>query len=186
MADMETHDDNDLEMPAAGEEDGAGPAGGNEKMVTEAVEDEGEDDTKEETATAKQVRKGSLRSDEEKEVQASLPKLENYRAAWLGINMIVMFIMFGPPRRMRAAKVMPYWSRRECGVIRKATPETKQAQVCWAMGFEGELPLILDMLPECSLKPGGSLHHCQANWDGSHLERACGAMCARGILVLIS
>ena len=86
---------------------------------------------------------------------------------------------------MRAAKVMPYWSRRECGVIRKATPETKQAQVCWAMGFEGELPVSVDMLPGCSLGPGGSLHHCQASWYGSHLERAGGTMCERCILVLI-
>ena len=81
---MEEHDNNDLEMPAA-DEDGAG---GNDKMVTEAAEDEGEDDTKEESAPAKQGRRRSLRSDEEKEVQASLPKLENYRAAWLGMIVI--------------------------------------------------------------------------------------------------
>ena len=78
-------DDENLEMQPA-DQDGVG---GDDKMAAEADEGEGEDDTREESAApAKHARKRVERSDEEKEVQASLPKLENYRAAWLGMVVV--------------------------------------------------------------------------------------------------
>ena len=104
-----------------------------EVELEEARDDDMDDKPKEAVEPLpgkKRRRKRGEKNDEQTAVEASLPELERYYATGLNNYATRRSVQI----RISGSEVMPYWSRREAAVMRRATPEQPKQQVGECIG----------------------------------------------------